>query len=270
MARRFGAMWGQANAFLFAPRRRRAGIDIAILVAGCGIIFGLVQVGREWTGHPPARDPARPVAPGAAAATPSSRWCAGWSPTCCRFVFTLVYALLGGQGPARRDACWCRCSTSCRASPCSASCPAWCWRWWRSSRAATSASSSRPIVMIFTGQAWNMTFSLYHSLKSVPAELQEAATALPLRLVAALPPGRAAVRRPRPRLEQHDEHGGRLVLPDDQRELRARRPRLPPARPRLLHERGGRAGRTCAAMVCGGGGDGRDDRARSTRCCGGR
>ena len=29
--------------------------------------------------------------------------------------------------------------------------------------------------MIFTGQAWNMTFSLYHSLKSVPVELQEAA-----------------------------------------------------------------------------------------------
>ena len=30
--------------------------------------------------------------------------------------------------------------------------------------------------MIFTGQAWNMTFSLYHSLKSVPADLQEAAS----------------------------------------------------------------------------------------------
>jgi NitT/TauT family transport system permease protein len=30
--------------------------------------------------------------------------------------------------------------------------------------------------MIFTGQAWNMTFSLYHSLKSVPGDLQEAAT----------------------------------------------------------------------------------------------
>jgi len=32
------------------------------------------------------------------------------------------------------------------------------------------------IVMIFTGQAWNMTFSFYHSLRSVPADQQEAAT----------------------------------------------------------------------------------------------
>jgi NitT/TauT family transport system permease protein len=31
------------------------------------------------------------------------------------------------------------------------------------------------IVLIFTGQAWNMTFSYYYSLKSIPAELREAA-----------------------------------------------------------------------------------------------
>ena len=32
------------------------------------------------------------------------------------------------------------------------------------------------VVMIFTGQAWNMTFSFYNSLKSVPQYLQEAGT----------------------------------------------------------------------------------------------
>lgn len=31
------------------------------------------------------------------------------------------------------------------------------------------------VIMIFTGQVWNMTFSFYHSLRSVPADLQEAA-----------------------------------------------------------------------------------------------
>src|SRR5262249_45088720 len=31
-------------------------------------------------------------------------------------------------------------------------------------------------LMIFTGQAWNMTFSFYHSLRSVPQDLREAAT----------------------------------------------------------------------------------------------
>ncbi len=29
--------------------------------------------------------------------------------------------------------------------------------------------------MIFTGQAWNMTFSFYHSLRAVPAEQREVA-----------------------------------------------------------------------------------------------
>lgn len=32
------------------------------------------------------------------------------------------------------------------------------------------------IIMIFTGQAWNMTFSFYHSLRSVPQDLREVAT----------------------------------------------------------------------------------------------
>jgi NitT/TauT family transport system permease protein len=29
------------------------------------------------------------------------------------------------------------------------------------------------VIMIFTGQAWNMTFSYYHSLRSVPVDLRE-------------------------------------------------------------------------------------------------
>ena len=32
------------------------------------------------------------------------------------------------------------------------------------------------VIMIFTGQAWNMTFSFVHSVRSVPADLREAAT----------------------------------------------------------------------------------------------
>src|SRR2546428_9850292 len=32
------------------------------------------------------------------------------------------------------------------------------------------------VIMIFTGQAWNMTFSFIHSLRSVPSDLREVAT----------------------------------------------------------------------------------------------
>src|SRR5207247_1529847 len=30
------------------------------------------------------------------------------------------------------------------------------------------------VLMIFTGQVWNMTFSFYHSLQSIPSDLREA------------------------------------------------------------------------------------------------
>ena len=33
------------------------------------------------------------------------------------------------------------------------------------------------ILLIFMGQVWNMTFSFYSSLKTIPAEMREAATA---------------------------------------------------------------------------------------------
>ena len=51
--------------------------------------------------------------------------------------------------------------------------------------------------MIFTGQAWNMTFSFYHSLRSVPQRSAGSGHGLPLQLVAALQLGGAAVRHDR-------------------------------------------------------------------------
>ena len=50
------------------------------------------------------------------------------------------------------------------------------------------------IFAIFTSQAWNMAFSLYQSLKTVPADLKEAADQLPPDAVAALLAARGAVR----------------------------------------------------------------------------
>src|SRR5437870_10241376 len=32
------------------------------------------------------------------------------------------------------------------------------------------------VIMIFTGQAWNMTFSYYHSLRAIPNDMRDAAT----------------------------------------------------------------------------------------------
>ena len=99
------------------------------------------------------------------------------------------------------------------------------------------------IIMIFTGQAWNMTFSFYHSLKSVPADLQEAATIYGftwwqrLKWVE-LPYGTTGLV-----WNSMMSMAGRLVLPDDHRGLQAGRQGLPPPRAGLLHERGRGEGR---------------------------
>ena len=42
------------------------------------------------------------------------------------------------------------------------------------------------ILLIFTGQVWNMAFSFYSSLKTIPRDMREAAQDLPLQLVSAL------------------------------------------------------------------------------------
>lgn len=69
------------------------------------------------------------------------------------------------------------------------------------------------ILMIFTGQAWNMTFSFYHSVRGTKRP-ERSRDRLPLHLVAPILLGGAAGVDGGPRLEQHDEHGWRLVLSD--------------------------------------------------------
>ena len=105
------------------------------------------------------------------------------------------------------------------------------------------------VIMIFTGQAWNMTFSFYHSLQSVPPDIKEASCVYRFTWWRALQWMELPYATIGPRVEQHDEHGGRLVLPDDQRGLPPGRPRLPPARHRLVHERRRRTRASRCAMT---------------------
>ena len=79
------------------------------------------------------------------------------------------------------------------------------------------------ILLIFTGQVWNMAFSVYSSLKNIPREMLEAAEVYRLELVADVHPTGVAVLRHRSDLELHDVGGRRVVLPDGVRDVRAGR-----------------------------------------------
>ena len=77
------------------------------------------------------------------------------------------------------------------------------------------------ILLIFTGQVWNMTFSVYSSLKNIPREMLEAAADLPPELVAEVHATGTAVRGHRAGVEFDDVGGRRLVFPDGVRDVRA-------------------------------------------------
>jgi len=45
----FDKVWGQTNA-LFYPFRRRRYVDLFVVLLGCALLYGLIQLGHQWTG----------------------------------------------------------------------------------------------------------------------------------------------------------------------------------------------------------------------------
>ncbi len=86
------------------------------------------------------------------------------------------------------------------------------------------------ILLIFTGQVWNLAFSFYSSMKSIPREMMEAARILSLFGLAALLATGNAVCRHRPGMELDRIRGRRMVRPDAMRDVHHGRPQLPVAR----------------------------------------
>ena len=68
------------------------------------------------------------------------------------------------------------------------------------------------VFAIFTSQAWNMTFSMYQSMRNVPKDLEEASQSFHLIGLAALLAARRALRDAGPDLEHDDVDVRRLVL----------------------------------------------------------
>ena len=93
-----------------------------------------------------------------------------------------------------------------------------------------AGAEAAAIFAIFTSQAWNMTFSFYQSLRTVPRDLEEATEKFPLLGMAALLAARSPIRDARPCLEHDDEHVRGLVLCRGERSDHGRRHRRSPCR----------------------------------------
>ena len=160
-----GRVWGSANA-LFIPRLRRGWVDVLIALSGCAVLYELVQVSREWVGV------TRPtieidLSPWALPHYTFFSLTRGLAAYVLSLLFTLVYAFWAAKDP-RAERILIPLLDILQSIPVLGFMPGLVLALVALFPKSNVGLELAAVLMIFTGQAWNMTFSLYHSLKSVP------------------------------------------------------------------------------------------------------
>jgi len=167
-------IWGYATAWL--DRRRGFGwIDAVLLMALGGILYGLVNLGREWTGE------LRPTVE----IDLDSNWALvgytffSMTRGLIAYLFSLLFTLAYGYWAAKdhvAERVLVPALDILQSIPVLGFMPGLVLSLVAAFPDSNVGLELAAVIMIFTGQAWNMTFSFYHSVRSVPADLQEAAT----------------------------------------------------------------------------------------------
>ncbi len=166
-------VWGQANA-LFYPFRRRRIVDVFVVLIGCALLYGLVQMGHEWT------EVRRPVveinlSPWSLPKYTFFSMMRGLAAYAISLDFTLVYAFWAAKDH-RAEKLLVPLLDILQSIPVLGFLPGVVLALVALFPGSNLGLELAAVILIFTGQAWNMTFSLYYSLKSVPGEMHEAAT----------------------------------------------------------------------------------------------
>jgi len=165
-------VWGEATAFL--ERFRRAGwFDLVLLVALIGAVFGLVSLAGEWrTLRPQVHIDLSPSALPVYVLYSLSR---GLIAYVLSLTFTLVYGYWAAKD-AIADRVLLPLLDILQSIPVLGFMPSVVLALVAVFPRSNIGLELASILMIFSGQAWNMTFSFYHSLRSVPKDQLEAAT----------------------------------------------------------------------------------------------
>ncbi len=166
-------LWGGAHAVLHRVRRF-SWIDILVIVGLGGLLYGLIDVESQWTG-PRRLHVEIDLSPWALPQYTLLSLARGLIAYCISLLFTLVYGYW-----AAKDKVASRVLIPAldilQSIPVLAFLPGLLIALSNAFPETNIGLELAAILMIFTGQAWNMTFSFYYSLRSVPADQQEAAT----------------------------------------------------------------------------------------------
>ena len=167
------SIWGRADVF-FLPVRRRYWVDLIVLLAGAGLLYSLLEVGQLW--YAPRR---------AAIEIDLSPWMLpkytlfsmmrGILAYFVSLAFTLIVAPIAARS-ARAEKFIIPFLDICQSVPVFGFMPGLVIILAGISRGHNIGLEFAAILMIFTSQAWNMAFSVYYSIKALPADMGEAAS----------------------------------------------------------------------------------------------
>ncbi len=167
-------IWGEAPAFL-SPLRRAGWIDLLIMIALAGFIFGLVDLAHEWTGEHRPTITIDLDDPWTLPRFTFYSLTRGLLAYVISLTFTLCYGYWAAKDPLA-ERVLIPLLDILQSIPVLGFMPGVVLALVGLFPHSNIGLELAAILMIFTGQAWNMTFSFYHSVKSVPQDQREVAT----------------------------------------------------------------------------------------------
>src|SRR2546428_7825889 len=165
-------IWGEATALL--DRSRQIGLpDLGIVIGIAGLLFGVIDLAGEWTGE------LRPtveinLSPWALPQYTFFSLARGLIAYGLSLAFTLAYGYWAAKDRVA-ERVLVPLLDILQSIPVLGFMPGLVLSLVAAFPRSNVGLELAAVIMIFTGQAWNMTFSFYHSLRSVPADLRDAA-----------------------------------------------------------------------------------------------
>jgi NitT/TauT family transport system permease protein len=167
-------MWGEATAYL--DRTRRFGLaDLLVIVGFIGIALAVISIGQEWTGTL-RRTVEIDLSPAALPRYTLYSLSRGLLAYAFSLLFTLTYGYWAAKDRMAEKALVPLLDVL-QSIPVLGFMPGLVLALVAIFPTSNVGLELAAVIMIFTGQAWNMTFSYYQSLKSLPLDQREAATA---------------------------------------------------------------------------------------------
>ncbi|HEX7192704.1 MAG TPA: ABC transporter permease subunit [Thermoanaerobaculia bacterium] len=164
--------WGEAALF-FAEFRRRGWFDILLLVGFVGAIFGLLSLAGEWRTLRPAVH--IDLSPRALPMYVFYSLCRGLLAYVLSLLFTLTYGYWAAKDQIA-ERVLIPLLDILQSIPVLGFMPGLVLALVGLFPTSNIGLELACVIMIFSAQAWNMTFSFYHSLRSIPKDQVEAAT----------------------------------------------------------------------------------------------